>query len=79
MPQESGRPTHSASIIVVDRLKLASWLYVNHQRLVQRKLDSLGHQISYYFEASDETEALVEQWVQKRCRRRDKVNPVWSG
>jgi hypothetical protein len=66
MAPENERSFDSAELIVVERLRLASWLYVNHQRLVERKLDSLGQHISYYFEASEQTEALVEQWVHKR-------------
>ena len=51
---------------VTKKLRLASWPYVNHQRLVKRQLDPLGQHIGDYFEASDKIESLVEQWVHKQ-------------
>ena len=66
MAPENERPKAEPALIVIDRLRLASWLYINHQRLVERKLDPQGQHITYCFEASNETASLVEQWIQKR-------------
>src|ERR1700735_5001898 len=51
--------------VAVARLKLASWLYVNRQRLVRRELDQSKQHIVYHFASSPELQALVDQWIQK--------------
>jgi hypothetical protein len=66
MAPENGRTKAEPALIVIDRLRLAAWLYINHQRLVERKLDPQGQRISYCFEVSDQTASLVDQWIEKR-------------
>ena len=65
MAKEDLQSRYDGALIVVARLKLASWLYVNNQRLVQRQLDSLGQHVAYYFEPTAQTDSLVEQWINK--------------
>jgi len=65
MAKEEAQSRYDGALIVVARLKLASWLCVNNQRLVQRQLDSLGQHVAYYFEPTAETDSLVEQWIKK--------------
>jgi hypothetical protein len=65
MAKEDLQSRYDGALIVVARLKLASWLYVNNQRLVQRQLDSLGQHVAYYFEPTAQTDSLVEQWIKK--------------
>lgn len=66
MAQDNPRLTRAGHLIVVDRLKLAAWLYINDQRLVDRRLDALRQHILYYFEDSEVVESLVQQWVEKK-------------
>lgn len=66
MAQNNPRLTRAGHLIVVNRLKLAAWLYVNDQRLVDRRLDALGQHILYYFEDTEQFESLVQQWFEKK-------------
>jgi hypothetical protein len=65
MAKEDVHSRYDGTLFVVGRLKLASWLYVNNQRLVQRELDALGQHVAYYFVPTAETDTLVEQWIKK--------------
>ena len=53
------------SVYTVNRLKLASWLYINNEQLISRRLDPLGQHIIYCFINSDRIEPLVNQWLNK--------------
>lgn len=66
MARGLSKPRYEGDFVIVERLKLASWLYVNNQRLVRRELDSRRQHITYYFELSPQTDALIEQWSTKK-------------
>lgn len=53
-------------LFCVSRLKLAAWLCINGQKLVERKIRTNKYHVVYYFERSPDIECLVEQWLRKR-------------
>jgi hypothetical protein len=66
MDRDAGEIKRRDGYVVVDRLRLASWLCVNSQRLACRELDSLHQHVVYYFELTPEIDDLIDQWVRKR-------------
>lgn len=56
MPEHTDDP-----IVRVDYLKLAAWLRLNDQKLVNRELLSDGR-VAYYFLKTGESDHLVRRW-----------------
>lgn len=57
-------PLDPRETMSVERLKLAAWLILNGQRLLERRLKPDGT-VTYVFRRSDDVELLVARWDQK--------------
>lgn len=54
------------TIVSIERLRLAAWLQLNGERLLERHLQDDG-KIIYRFRRSDKIDKLVKQWDHKSC------------
>ena len=51
-------------VVRIERLRLAAWMQLNGQELLERLMQADG-KVIYIFRRSDNTESLVRQWDEK--------------